>query len=39
MITTATNTFIIMVQQLNLAFIVNADPVITRWYRDFFRRD
>jgi hypothetical protein len=36
-IETTRTTFVIMIQQLNLRSIVDADPVIAVWYRDYFQ--
>jgi hypothetical protein len=35
---TMSTTFIIMIEQLDLRAIVEADPIVGNWYRDYFRK-
>lgn len=37
-IETTFTTFVVMIQQLELKTIADADPVIGKWYKDFFER-
>jgi hypothetical protein len=37
-ITTASNAFVIMIQSLKLHAIVEADPVLAKWYSERFAR-
>jgi hypothetical protein len=37
-ITTASNSFVLMIQGLNLRALIDADPVLAKWYAEWFAR-